>query len=85
MLVDLQPCHHFGHDGVGHGGGEQGGRHLQPADPQILKLEQIATFSSPDFGSLQEQGNQTLSGQDEERLGLDPGRHFRPKLPSHLM
>ena len=32
-VLAVQPCHHLGEDGVGHGGREQGGRHLQPADP----------------------------------------------------
>ena len=32
-VLVVQPCHHLGEDGVGHGGREQGGRHLQPADP----------------------------------------------------
>ena len=79
-VLVVQPCHHLGQDGVGHGGGEQGGRHLQPADPQLLTWKQIAS-SSFNIASLHEKSNQALSGQDEERLRLDPGRHFGSWLP----
>ena len=82
-VLVVQPCHHLGQDGVGHGGGEQGGRHLQPADPGLLTFEQIAS-SSFNVASLYEQSNQALSGQDEERFRLNPGRHFGFRFSLHL-
>ena len=74
-VVVVQSCHHLGQDGVGHGGGEQGSRHLQPADPRLFTWEQIAS-STFNVASLYEQSNQALSGQNEKRLRLNSGRHF---------
>ena len=74
-VLVVQPCHHLGQDGVGHGGGEQGGGHLQPVDPRFITWDHIAS-STFYVASLHEQSNQALSGQNEKKPRLDPGRHF---------